>query len=203
MKKYLIITVATLLIALFGLLKLWAITLKDRNRMAENQEALMAEIQSYKLADSSNALAIGTLHLKLSEIRNSSNAQMEEMKASLKKMNIRLRDLQSFSSASTSTVTHVNTILRDSTIHDTTSIKYLSVRTRWNDVDITVYPESRDSISFKVITYDKMEQVLWKEPRGIKFWKKAFWRKRPIRQTIRFQNPNTIITYPQSITVGK
>ena len=203
MKKYLIITVATLLIALFGLLKLWAITLKDRNRMAENQEALMAEIQSYKLADSSNALAIGTLHLKLSEIRNSSNAQMEEMKASLKKMNIRLRDLRSFSSASTSTVTHVNTILRDSTIHDTTSIKYLSVRTRWNDVDITVYPESKDSISFKVITYDKMEQVLWKEPRGIQFWKRAFWRKRPIRQTIRFQNPNTIITYPQSITVGK
>lgn len=201
MTKYLLLTIAVLVIALAGIGKLLQITLKDRNRIALNQEALLTEVQSFKLADSSNAATIGILTLKLSEITNSSNPVLDEMKSTLKLMNMKLRNLDSYSTVNTETKTTINSFLRDSLIYDTVPIKYLSVATKWNDVSISVFPGFQDSISMRVITYDHMEQVLWKEPRGVRFWQKSFWRKRPVKQTIRFQNPDTKITYPFSVIV--
>jgi len=202
MTKYLLLAIVVLLIALAGLGKLWQITLKDRNRIALNQAALLSEVQNFKLADSSNAATIGILTLKLSEIKNSSNPVLDEMKATLKLMNIKLRDLGSYSSVNTETKTTINSFLRDSLIYDTIPVKHLSISTKWNDVSISVFPGFQDSISMRVITFDQMEQVLWKEPRGVKFWNKSFWKKRPVKQTIRFQNPDTRISYPAVITVS-
>ena len=202
MTKYLLLAIAVLLIALAGLGKLWQITLKDRNRIALNQAALLSEVQYFKLADSSNAATIGILTLKLSEIKNSSNPFLDEMKATLKLMNIKLRDLDAYSSVNTETKTTINSFLRDSLIYDTIPVKHLSISTKWNDVSISVFPGFQDSISMRVITFDQMEQVLWKEPRGVKFWNKSFWKKRPVKQTIRFQNPDTRISYPAVITVS-
>ncbi|MCK9399600.1 MAG: hypothetical protein M0Q51_06350 [Bacteroidales bacterium] len=203
MIKYFLIVIAILVLALAGLTKIWLITVKDRDRISNNQSALLSEINYFRLADSSNAATIGTLTLKLSEIRNSNNPQLEEMKATLKLMNIKLRNLDSYSSVNTETTTLINSFLRDSIIFDTVPIKHLSISTKWNDVTLSVFPLSKDSISMRVITYDQMEQVLHKEPRGAKFWTSAFWKKRPIKQTIRFQNPDTKISYPAVITLSR
>jgi hypothetical protein len=201
MNKYFITIIVILLIALAGFFKLWSITIKDRNRLSSNQDALLSEIRYFKLSDSTNAATIGTLTLKLSEIKQTSNTQFDAMKATLKLMDIKLRNLDSYSSSEIENLLTVNTFLRDSVLLDTIPVKYLFAKTRWNEVTVAVFPDRQDSISLKVITYDKMEQVLWKEPRGAKFWNKSFWRKRPVQQTIRFQNPDTKITYPFSVTV--
>lgn len=201
MKKYILIAVIILVLAILALVKIWSITIKDRNRLAANQEVLLSEIHRFKLADSSNAVTVGKLTLSVSEIRDASSLQLQEMKSTLKLMDIKLRQLESYSSVNTETVTNVSTFLRDSTVHDTIPIKYLSFRSRWNEVEITVFPSLEDSICLNVITYDQMEQVLWREPRGLKFWEKSFWRKRPVNQTIRFQNPGTKISYPAFIQV--
>jgi len=203
MTKYFLIVIAILLFALAGLTKIWLVTVKDRNRISSNQAALLSEIQYFKLADSTNAATIGSLTLKLSEIKNSTNPQLEEMKATLKLMNVKLRDLDSYSSVNTETTTLINSFLRDSVIFDTIPIKHLSISTKWNDVTLTVFPSFEDSISMRVITYDQMEQVLYKEGRGAKFWNKSFWKKRLIKQTIRFQNPDTKISYPAVITLSR
>jgi hypothetical protein len=203
MTKYFLIVIALLLFALAGVTKIWLVTVKDRNRISDNQTALLSEIQYFKLADSTNAASIGTLVLKFSEIKTSSNPQLDEMKATLKLMDIKLRNLDSYSSNEFENLLTVNTFLRDSVLFDTIPVKYLHAKNKWNEVTVSVFPERQDSISLKVITYDKMEQVLWKEPRGLKFWHKSFWRKRPIKQTIRFQNPDTKITYPFSVIVNK
>lgn len=203
MTKYFLIVIAILLFALAGLTKIWLVTVKDRNRISSNQTALLSEIQYFKLADSTNAATIGSLTLKLSEIKISTNPQLEEMKATLRLMNIKLRNLDSYSSVNTETTTLINSFLRDSVIFDTISIKHLSITTKWNDVSLTVFPSFEDSISMRVITYDQMEQVLHKEGRGAKFWNKSFWKKRPIKQTIRFQNPDTKISYPAVITLSR
>jgi len=201
MTKYFLIVIAILLFALAGLTKIWFVTLKDRNRISDNQSALLSEIQYFKLSDSTNAATIGSLSLKLTEIKQASNTQFDAMKATLKLMDIKLRNLDSYSSNEFENLLTVNTFLRDSVLLDTLPVKYLYAKSKWNEVTVSVFPEHLDSISLKVITYDKMEQVLWKEGRGLKFWKKSFWRKRPIHQTIRFQNPDTKITYPFSVIV--
>lgn len=201
MTKYFLIVIAILLFALAGLTKIWFVTLKDRNRLSNNQSALLSEIHYFKLSDSTNAATIGSLTLKLTEIKHASNSQFDAMKATLKLMDIKLRNLDSYSSNEFENLLTVNTFLRDSVLLDTLPVKYLYAKSKWNEVTVSVFPERQDSISLKVITYDKMEQVLWKEGRGVKFWKKSFWRKRPIHQTIRFQNPDTKITYPFSVIV--
>ncbi|HNQ82480.1 MAG TPA: hypothetical protein PKM34_02485 [Bacteroidales bacterium] len=201
MTKYFLIVIAILLFALAGLTKIWFVTLKDRNRISDNQSALLSEIQYFKLNDSTNAATIGSLTLKLSEIKQASNTQFDAMKATLKLLDIKLRNLDSYSSSEFENLLTINTFLRDSVLLDTLPVKYLYAKSKWNEVTVSVFPERQDSISLKVITYDKMEQVLWKEGRGLKFWKKSFWRKRPIHQTIRFQNPDTKITYPFSVIV--
>jgi len=201
MNKYLFAIIVILVIALAGFFKLWSITIKDRNRLLRNQNALLTEVRYFKLADSTNAATIGSLTLKLSEIKQASNTQFDAMKATLKLMDIKLRNLDSYSSSEFENLLTINTFLRDSVLLDTLPVKYLYAKSKWNEVTVSVFPERQDSISLKVITYDKMEQVLWKEGRGVKFWKKSFWRKRPIHQTIRFQNPDTKITYPFSVIV--
>jgi hypothetical protein len=202
MNKYFLLVIAILLFALAGLAKIWLVTVKDRNRMSDNQVALLSEIQYFKLADSSNAATIGSLNLKLSEIKQTSNTQFDAMKVTLKLMDIKLRNLDSYSSSEFENLLTVNTFLRDSVLLDTIPVKFLHSKTKWNDVTVAVFPGRQDSISLKVITYDKIEQVLWREPRGLKFWNKSFWRKRPVKQTIRFQNPDTKITYPFSVIVN-
>lgn len=202
MTKYFLIVIAILLLALASVAKIWLITVKDRNRISDNQTALLSEIQYFKLADSSNAATIGSLNLKLSDIKQTSNTQFDAMKASLKLMDIKLRNLDSYSSSEFENLLTVNTFLRDSVLLDTIPVKYLHAITKWNDVTVAVFPGRQDSVSLKVITYDKIEQVLWKEPRGLKFWNKSFWHKRPVKQTIRFQNPDTKITYPFSVIVN-
>jgi len=201
MNKYLIVIIIILLLAIAGFFKLWSITIKDRNRLFTNQNALLTEVRYFKLADSTNAATIGSLNLKLSEIRQTSNTQFDAMKTTLKLMDIKLRNVDSYSSSEFENLLTVNTFLRDSVLLDTVPVKYLFAKSKWNEVSISVFPERQDSISMKVITYDQMEQVLWKEPKGFKFWQKAFWKKRPVKQTIRFQNPDTKITYPFSVIV--
>ncbi len=201
MNKYFIAVIVILLIVLAGFFKIFSLVVKDRNRIASNQDALLSEIRYFKLSDSTNAATIGSLTLKLSEIKQTSNTQFDAMKATLKLMDIKLRNLDSYSSSEFENLLTVNTFLRDSVMLDTIPVKYLFAKSRWNEVTVAVFPDRQDSISMKVITYDKIEQVLWKDPRGFKFWKKAFWRKRPIHQTIRFENPDTKITFPFSVIV--
>lgn len=201
MNKYLLITIIVLFLAMIAITSAWYITLKDRSRIYQNQTALLSEIEYFKLSDSTNAATIGTLTLKVSEIRHSNDKSLMEMKETLKLMNIKLKNVESYSTVNSATTTTINSFLRDSVIFDTVPIKHLSIFTKWNDVSITVFPTLFDSVSMKVITYDQMEQVLHKEPRGIKFWEKAWWKKRPVQQTIRFQNPDTKISYPKVVTI--
>lgn len=201
MTKYLILSIIVLILAMISITTAWYFTIKDRSRLAQNQTALLSEIKYFRLADSTNAATIGTLTLKVSEIRNSDDPQLLEMKETLKLMNIKLKNLESYSTVNSTTTTTINSFLKDSVIFDTVPIKHLSIFTKWNDVSITVFPTLFDSVSMTVVTYDQMEQVLHKDPRGMKFWNKAWWKKRPILQTIRFQNPNTKISYPQVVTI--
>jgi len=203
MKRYLFLAVALLLLSLGTLAFFYSSLLKDRNRLAENQSSLLSEVKLYKLSDSTNVSVIGSLTYSLSEINRATSAEISAMKSTLKLMDIKLKNLESYSTVNTETQTTIHSYLRDSIIFDTIPIKYLAYSTKWNDVELSVFPSLQDSISLRVITRDKMIQVVHKDPRGWKFWSKSFWRKRPLRQTIRFENPNTEISYPSHIVISK
>lgn len=203
MKRFLFFAVAILLLSLGTLTLSYFSVLKDRNRLAENQASLLSEVKYYKLSDSTNVSVIGSLTYSLSEVNRANSAEILYMKSTLKLMDIKLKNLESFSTVNTETQTTIQSFLRDSVIYDTVSIKYLACSTKWNEVELSVFPTLKDSISLSVKTRDKMEQVVHKDPRGWKFWSKTFWSRRPLRQTIRFENPNTVISYPSHIVISK
>ena len=203
MKRYLFIAVALLLFSTGTLSFFYISVLKDRNRLAGNQSSLLSEVKYYKLSDSTNISVIGSLTFSLSEINRATNAEISAMKSTLKLMDIKLKNLESYSTVNTETQTTIHSFLRDSVIYDTVPVKYLACSTKWNEVELSVFPTLKDSISLKVTTRDKMTQVVHKDPREWKFWSKTFWRKRPLKQTIRFENPNTVISYPSHIVISK
>jgi len=203
MKKYLFVAVAVLLLSLGAISFLYLSVLKDRNRLAANHASLLSEVKYYRLSDSTNVSVIGSLTLNLSEVNRATSAEISAIKSTLKLMDIKLKNLESYSTVNTETQTKIHAFLRDSVIYDTVPVKYLACSTKWNDVELSVYPSRRDSISLRVITRDKMTQVVHKDPRGWKFWSKSFWMKKPLKQTIRFENPNTKISYPSHIVISK
>ena len=201
--KYFIIAIVALLLICFTMFKLWRKAVQNSNRLAANQTELLGQVKYYYMQDSSQVAEIGALTLTFREMKNAQSVQIEKMRESLQELNIRLKDVQAYSTANTTTTNYINTFLTDSLILDSIPVKYFTMKNRWYDVNIQVYPDNDDSLSASIITYDVMEQIVHKLPRGIKFWKRSFWKPRKLRQSIHFSNPDTRITYPNYITVRK
>lgn len=197
------IVLAASLGACIILWQLWRRDHREMVRSQQNQSTLLSEVQYWKLKDSSNAASIGTMSLTVQELKEASDSQLMALKATIEKLDLRIRQVKNASSVNFESVNQVNTFLRDSIILDTVPIKVFSRSTKFNDIQLTVWPTREDSLELRVITRDRMTQVVYKVPRGLKFWEKDWWRKRKLRQVVHFENPDTRISYPQYIEIKR
>lgn len=197
------IVLAASLGACIILWQLWRRDHREMVRSQQNQSTLLSEVQYWKLKDSSNAASIGTMSLTVQELKEASDSQLMTLKATIEKLDLRIRQVKNASSVNFESVNQVNTFLRDSIILDTVPIKVFSRSTKFNDIQLTVWPTREDSLELRVITRDRMTQVVYKVPRGLKFWEKDWWRKRKLRQVVHFENPDTRISYPQYIEIKR
>ena len=183
---------------------LWQGERESRIRVEGNQTTLLADVAYYKEKDSSSTASIGALELSFKEFKRTQSEEFTDLKDRLEVMDIRLRNIKSVSSANIETVTEFNTYLKDSTIYrtDTTRVKALKLETEFNSVDLIVFPDNRTE--GRIITRDKLTQVVYKERRGDTFFKRLrFWKRRPLIQEINFENPDTKITYSRYIELTK
>lgn len=204
--KRLLIEVAAVIIfiaVIVILLLLWRHEHREKVREKQNVEALTDQAVYFRLKDSTQAASIGALNLTLSELKSATTGQLLDLKEKIAAMDVRLKDIRNASSANLETSTVLNTFLRDSVVMDTIPIKYFRQSTKFNDIDLTVWPLFQDSINLRVVTRDKITQVVYRERRGVKFWTDAFWNKRKIRQVISVENPDTKISYPQYIELKR
>jgi len=198
--KTILLMIFILVIFLLG--KSWLNARRDNVRMGRNQETLLSQVQYFKLKDSSNVASMGALSLSVSEFKQASTRQMQDLQAMIQEMNLKVRNIKSISSASTVTTNDINTFFKDSVLINQVRIHYLDTITPFYDIKIKHFIVN-DSLAIRIIYRDKMTQIVYLEKRGMKFWTAEFWGKRKAHQVINFANPDTQIQYPQYIEITK
>lgn len=200
MKRYLIIS----LLVLAGLLWIQSVRLRniesDRDRLRANQTSLMDSVRYYRTENGKNAASVQRLELSAAEIR----AERDDVAAECRNLHIKIRRLESFSTAQTQTIVDLKTRLCDTVVlHDRNSIIVRDTLRlfRWRDSWVTVEGLIEgDSVGCRIESIDTLHQVVHRIPRRFLFIR---WGTKAIRQEIVSSNPHTRIVYTEYIELKK
>lgn len=200
MKRYLIIS----LLVLAGLLWIQSVRLRniesDRDRLRANQTSLMDSVRYYRTENGKNAASVQRLELSAAEIR----AERDDVAAECRNLHIKIRRLESFSTAQAQTIVDLKTRLCDTVVlHDRDSIIVRDTLRlfRWRDSWVTVEGLIEgDSVGCRIESIDTLHQVVHRIPRRFLFIR---WGTKAIRQEVVSSNPHTRIVYTEYIELKK
>lgn len=168
----------------------------EKERLAANQAALLADVEYYKTENGRNAASVQELTLTYDELKRN----YDDVCKTAKELGIKVKRMES--AATTATETDMNVTVP---VHDT--IVYVrdvpvpatafTWRDSWTDVVGCI---RRDSVDLNVQTRDTLVQIVHREPHRFWFIK---WGCKAIRQEIVSKNPHTKITYSEYIELKK
>lgn len=196
MKKILILLLIAAFAIIVGLRSSLHKTREERDRYRANQTALLSDVEHYKTESGKNAASVQKLTLTYNELKKN----YDDVVATAKEFNIKVKRMQSVSTTATETRVNVVTQVRDSIIFRdsiTQSIKIF----RWNDPWVSIFGElNKDSVGIDVQSRDTIVQIVHRIPH--KFWF-IKWGTKAIRQEIVSKNPHTNIVYTDYIELKK
>lgn len=196
MKKILILLLIAAFAIIVGLRSSLHKTREERDRYRANQTALLSDVEHYKTESGKNAASVQKLTLTYNELKKN----YDDVVATAKELNIKVKRMQSVSTTATETRVNVVTQVRDSIIFRdsiTQSIKIF----RWNDPWVSIFGElNKDSVGIDVQSRDTIVQIVHRIPH--KFWF-IKWGTKAIRQEIVSKNPHTNIVYTDYIELKK
>ncbi len=196
MKKILILLLIAAFAIIVGLRSSLHKTREERDRYRANQAALLSDVEHYKTESGKNAASVQKLTLTYDELKKN----YDDVVATAKELNIKVKRMQSVSTTATETRVNVVTQVRDSIIFRdsiTQSIKIF----RWNDPWVSIFGElNKDSVGIDVQSRDTIVQIVHRIPH--KFWF-IKWGTKAIRQEIVSKNPHTNIVYTDYIELKK
>lgn len=196
MKKILILLLIAAFAIIVGLRSSLHKTREERDRYMANQTALLSDVEHYKTESGKNAASVQKLTLTYNELKKN----YDDVVATAKELNIKVKRMQSVSTTATETRVNVVTQVRDSIIFRdsiTQSIKIF----RWNDPWVSIFGElNKDSVGIDVQSRDTIVQIVHRIPH--KFWF-IKWGTKAIRQEIVSKNPHTNIVYTDYIELKK
>ena len=176
-------------IALVVLLAALCLNLSDKNqRLRANERVLREGITLYRTKADRSAASVEALTLELQEFKRLHKADRN----TIEDMGIRLRRMESYAKSVTASAIRDTVILRD-TIILRDSLRYASHTTPWTTLYATI---NRDTLSYEIINYDTLHQVIHRVPR--KLWFIPYGTK-AIRQEVSCSNPNTRLIYTEYI----
>lgn len=198
MVKYLIIALIICTSALVISVKSCSNIKADRNRLSDNQNALLEKTTYYRTKDSLSAASVERLMLSKGELEK----YCSELVGTCKDLNVKVKRLQSASTSATETKYNIQTILhdsiviRDSLIIDT--MKCISYEDTW----LTFSSCTMDGINFdtKIKSRDTLVTLVHRVPRRFLFFR---WGYKAIRQEVISKNPNSTIIYTEYIEAKK
>ncbi len=218
MKKFLILAVLLLAVALGILGKAYRSAVEDRNRLARNQSTLLDSVDHYRTAAGREAASVQALELKVSELER----YKADAAAEIRSLGIKLRRVESVATTTTRTEVRITAPLTDAD-HPRSEVlpepltdsmeaspdRILAGRLpvgdvkkfRWDDghVGIRGIIEA-DSVRCEVISIDTLRQIVHRVPRRFLFIR---WGTKAIRQEIVSTNPHTRIVYAEYIDMRR
>ena len=197
MNKYLVYLSALLLVAVMALSWLYKIEKREKQRLANNQEALLTDMETYKTEAGKNAASVLRLELSKSELEKY-NKDLTQTVSDLK---IKISRIQSASTTATSTDYSITTPVRDSIVYrdrlipDT--LKRITYNDTWLDLDGTI---QKGIFSGNIQSRDTLVQIIHRIPKKFLFFK---WGTKAIRQEVTTKNPHSKIVYTQYIELKR
>lgn len=191
MRKLLIYINMALLVAVVSL-SCWLGNVRtEKKRLANNQEALLTDVEYYKTESGKNAASVLKLELSKSELER----HCQDLTKTVDDLNIKISRIQSASTTVTKTEVEIQTVVRDSIVYRDLpiSIKVINWRDPWIKLNGVL---DRDTFSAKIESVDTLQQVVHRIPKKFLFIK---WGTKAIRQEVVSSNPHSKIVYTEYI----
>ena len=191
MRKLLIYINMALLVAVVSL-SCWLGNVRtEKKRLANNQEALLTDVEYYKTESGKNAASVLKLELSKSELER----HCQDLTKTVDDLNIKISRIQSASTTVTKTEVEIQTVVRDSIVYRDLpiSIKVINWRDPWIKLNGVL---DGDTFSAKIESVDTLQQVVHRIPKKFLFIK---WGTKAIRQEVVSSNPHSKIVYTEYI----
>ena len=199
MKKYLIIICLALAVVCAWLGQELSRCNKDRERLQNNQNALMQEVRLYETKLGESAASVQRLQLTKDELEGKYKAICQEAED----LGIKLKRLQSVSQTTTQAEIHAKAEIRDSIvykpeIHLVDTLKAFC----WKDPPWAFVDGVIDSgkVDLSISTNDTIIQIVHRVPKKFLFFR---FGTKAIRQEIISKNPHNRIIYSEYIELKK
>lgn len=193
--------VAALIIALFASIRQCNHVQQERNRLDNNQNVLLSDIERYKVRDSLNAVSVGVLTMKVDEF----GRYFSDMEAMIKDMGVKLRRVESISQTALESSYHLQATARDTTVvivqPDSTKQEVPAQVIKYEDPHISFHGMIADQQFYGDIkTQDTLFQIIHRVPRKFLFFR---WGTKEFRQEVVSSNPYSNITYNRVLKIEK
>lgn len=168
----------------------------EKERLAANQTALLADVEYYKTESGKNAASVRKLTLTYDELKRN----YADVCKTAKDLGIKVKRMESAATAATETDVNMTAPVHDTIVYVRNvpvPAQAVTWRDPWTDV---VGCLRQDSVDLNVQTRDTLVQIVHREPH--KFWF-IKWGCKAIRQEIVSKNPHTKITYSEYIELKK
>lgn len=191
MRKLLIYINMALLLAVVSL-SCWLGNVRtEKKRLANNQEALLTDVEYYKTESGKNAASVLKLELSKSELER----HCQDLTKTVDDLNIKISRIQSASTTVTKTEVEIQTVVRDSIVYrdHPISMKVINWRDPWIKLNGVL---DGDTFSAKIESVDTLHQVVHRIPKKFLFIK---WGTKAIRQEVVSSNPHSKIVYTEYV----
>ena len=196
MNKLKIIFLAFMAVAIVLLSVVLKQTVKEKNRLYDNQTSLLQTTRNYKTLDSLNAASVEKLTLSNKEFKTYNS----ELVKTVESLNLKVRWLQSVSQTGIITEYLVKTEVKDSLIYTSSipdTIKCINHKETW----IKLAGCIQNKIFTGIIEIpDTLVTVVHRVPRNFLFIK---YGTKAIRQDVISKNPHTKIVYAKYIELKR
>lgn len=195
MSKYLVSIIVVLSLAAGTLYWQLDKTRSEKNRLANNQEALLTDVEFYRTEAGYFAASVQRLELSKSELEKYN----DELVSTVKDLNVKIKRIQAASTTATESKYEIETVVKDSIIYRDRPVTLQAIN--YSDPWITLAGVI-DSSLFKgnINTRDTLVQVVHRIPKRFWFIK---WGTKAIKQEVVSKNPHSSITYTEYIELKR
>lgn len=190
--KKILLYVNVALILTVSVLSYWLNNVREeKKRLADNQEALLSDVDYYKTESGKNAASVLKLELSKSELEN----HCQDLIKTIDDLNIKIGRIQSASTTVTKTEVEIQTVVRDSIVYRDLPVNLKVIK--WRDPWVTLNGVlDGETFSAKIESVDTLSQVVHRIPKKFLFIK---WGTKAIRQEVVSSNPHSKIVYTEYI----
>lgn len=195
MSKFLIYLTAILSLAVVTLYWQLDKTITEKQRLSNNQEALLSDVDHYKTESGKNAASVQKLELTKSELEKYN----VDLKETISDLNLKINRIQAAATTATQSNYKIKTVVKDSIVYRDVPVKLQRIDFRDPYIDLTGTIDS-GTFSGDITTRDTLVQIIHRVPKKFLFIK---YGTKAIRQEVVSKNPYSKIVYTEYIELKK